>query len=487
MAESVDLIFADFVPDRGGAPWPENPGYLIDAVNVRFTPNGYRSTYLEQNDSETATAVGATPVAAAGFANITTPRHYVGTASKLYESSDGGGTWNDNSSAAYTATDWDFAIHGTTIIAVNIADNPQEKDLGDPVGTNFSDLGGTPPKAAHVARVRESLVLGQTIADSYGVRWSSIGDPTDWPTPGSATALARQAGSYSLPSEYGFVIQIVGGEKFGLVFQERAITRMTYVGGDIQFTFDVFGKGYGSGFPRSAIRVGDIFYYISSTGIWSTNGYVVTPVSLGKVEEAVIRRLLSYPNAATGLYRGVAYDHRINSICWAFIASDSTYHLLCYDLVLQQFKIVALAGSIIDGTLYSVHDGGSIEGAFTVPRCIDSNQKLRTFTLLTDIPTRMRTGFVELIPGRRSEICGIEVLGAKVSKSPQISVRSQDDVADIDLLATGYEMATKTRLTDQFQVRTSGRFHSFQYVDPAQAQGALVRGLRVFFNEKSER
>jgi hypothetical protein len=49
------------VPDRGGAPWAENPGYLIDAQNVRFTPNGYRSTYLDDVAVVGTTAIGATP------------------------------------------------------------------------------------------------------------------------------------------------------------------------------------------------------------------------------------------------------------------------------------------------------------------------------------------------------------------------------------------------------------------------------------------
>lgn len=487
MAETIDLVFSDFVPDRGGAPWPENPGYLVDAINVRFTPNGYRSTYLDAYAADTPVAVGATPIAAAGFANVTTARHYVGTAAKLYESADSGATWNDNASAAYTATDWDFAVHGTKIIAVNIADNPQVKDLGDPVGTNFADLGGSPPKAAHVARVRENLVLGQTNADSYGVRWSKLGDPTVWSTPGSVAALADGSGSYSLGSEYGFVTQIVGGEKFGIVFQERALTRMTYVGGDIQFTFDVYGKGFGTGFARSAIKVGDTYYYISSTGIWKTDGVTVQPVSLGKIEEAVIRSFLGYATAATGLYRGVAYDHRINSVCWSFISPFSTYHLLCYDIVLGQFKIVSLAGDIVDGTLYSVHNGASTQSAFVVPHFLDSSQKLRTLTDITDIPTRMRTGFVELAPGYKTTITAIEPIGASLSASPQISVRSVSDADEINLDDSGYLMASKSRLSDEFNVITSGRFHSFKYVDPAQAKASLVRGLRVSFEIKSKR
>jgi hypothetical protein len=217
MAQYLDLLFSDYVPDRGGAPWAENPGYLVDAVNVRFTPNGYRSTYLDAAATTSTTAVGATPIAARAFADVTNPRHYVGTATKIYESSDSGVTWNDNAGAAYTAADWDFAMFNTTVVAVDGVDVPQAKDLDAAVGNNFAALGGTPPTAALVARIRDSLVL----SDLLVLQWSSIGDPTDWPTPGSATALARQAGSYTPSKEFGIVTRIVGGEKFGLIFQDR--------------------------------------------------------------------------------------------------------------------------------------------------------------------------------------------------------------------------------------------------------------------------
>jgi hypothetical protein len=481
VAQSVDLIFSDFAPDRGGAPWPENPGYLVDAINVRFTPNGYRTTYLDQYATVTPATIPAAVLFATGFASSTTPRHYAATQTKIYESDDYGATWYDNAGAAYGATDWDIALYGSTVIAVNAADNPQAKSLTAAVANNFADLGGTPPKAARVARIRDSLVLGQTATDTYGLQWSSIGDPTDWPTPGSATALARQAGAYSMQTEHGVITQLVGGEKFGLVFQERAITRMTYVGGDIQFTFDVYEKGQGTGFNHSVIRIGSLFYFQNSTGVWATDGYTVTPISLGKVDDSFIRNILSHPNGAASFRDGVAYDHRTHSICWPFIRSDNNSFLLCYDIAMQQFKTVDSASEILTGTLYSVTNGASQKSASAIPHMISGSLQLEQFAKLDTVPTTYRTGFVELAPGLRSSIQGIEVLGAGMSVSPLISVRSEDDTTDLDLSTDGYDTATKSIRTNNFTVLKSGRFHSFQYRETAQHQAALIRGLRVYY------
>jgi hypothetical protein len=321
------------------------------------------------------------------------------------------------------------------------------------------------------------------------LQWSSIGDPTDWPTPGSATALARQAGSYTPSKEFGIVTRIVGGEKFGLIFQERAITRMTYVGGDIVFTFDVFARGFGTGYRHSTIVIEGWTYFLNSTGVYRTDGYQIQSLSLGKIDDALINRLLAHPREpSSSFYDGVAYDSRVQTVYWPFVGThDSATYLLGYNIPLGQFKPVKLQGSFRNGTLYSINDVVSTNRAVILPYCLDATDKLRQFSDLTDIPVTMRTGFVELSPGAITEIAGIEILGASMSPNPTISVRSEINAANLTLAATDYTAAVASGFSDLFRVRKSGRYHSFQYVDTAQAQAALVRGLRVYYEVKSPR
>lgn len=484
----VDVLFSDFVPDRGGAPWPENPGYLIESENVRYTPTGYRCTYAEATAASSPATVGATALSAVGFSNgSSAPRHYVGSAAKLWESDDFGAVWNDNAGTAYTATDWDFALFDTTIIAANINNPIQEKDVSDPDTTNFADLGGSPPRATLVARVRDFLVIGNTSNSSWEIKWSAIGDPTNWPTPGSATALATQSGSEILPTEFGLPIQIIGGEKFGLILQEKAITRMTYIGGDVVFSFDTFDKEHGTGYKHTGIRVGGLFYFIAQSGVYRTDGYRVENISLGRIEDAIFRNLANHPTGASQFMYGVAYDQRLRRICWSFSVSGGADYLLCYYPEVDKFEIVNPTASIRDGTLYSVYDGLSTPIANSIPHFIDDNNKLFTLNDTTAIPTLMRTGYVELEPGYVTQITGIEVLGAEIPTAPTISAKSVSDAKDIDMLTTGYTAATKSSTGPQFAVRKSGRFHSFKYVDSAQNGDTLIRGLRVYYEVASQR
>lgn len=485
MQKSIDLIFSDFAPDRGGAPWPENPGYLIDAQNVRFTPNGYRSNYLDDVATTGTSSIGAVPLSAKAFSDVTNPRHYVGTATKIFESNDSGVTWYDNSSGAYTASDWQWAIFGTTVIAVNGVDAPQAKDLDAAVANNFAALGGSPPISSLAARVRDSMVLGTILS----IQWSSIGDPTSWPTPGGPTALAQQAGAYTPSREHGVITGIVGGEKFGLIFQERAITRMTYIGGDPVFSFDVFARGIGSGYAHSTIIIDGWTYFKNSTGFFRTDGTTVQPLSYGKIDDAFVRRLLSHPIEPTQTFlNGVAFDSRTRTIYWPFVASStSETYLLGFSIDLQQFLPLKLVGDFDAGTLYSINDVFATNAATVVPYCIDESQKLRQFSKIDTVSTMMRTGYVELEPGMITEVQGVQVLGSNMSVQPHVSVRSHTDAADIDLMDRHYNLAEKSELSGLFNVRKAGLYHSFRYADPTQGKAALVRGLRVYYTVKSGR
>jgi hypothetical protein len=184
----------------------------------------------------------------------------------------------------------------------------------------------------------------------------------------------------------------------------------------------------------------------------------------------------------------VAYDSRTQTIYWPYVgALTSATYLLGFSIPLQQFIPVKFSGSFVDGTLYSINDVVTTNAASVLPYCIDANQKLRQFSKINSVPTMLRTGFVEFAPGLITEINAIEVIGAGMSPVPTISVRSETDPANIDLSADGYEIATKSELAPLFRVRKSGRYHAFKYVDPAQSQAALVRGLRVYFETKAAR
>src|SRR3546814_8309897 len=95
-------------------------------------------------------------------------------------------------------------------------------DLAAPVA--FTNLLGSPPAARFLAVVRDFLVAGYTAGSSITLQWSGINNAEQW------TIGSNQSDSQVMPTG-GEITGVTGGE-FGLVFQEKRIVRMTYVGGD---------------------------------------------------------------------------------------------------------------------------------------------------------------------------------------------------------------------------------------------------------------
>jgi len=209
---------------------------------------------------------------------------YVGDATKLYglEIMD----FNDYSkSGGYTtSTDelWEFAKWGNTVIATNFSDDIQVITVGD---TTFADLGGTPPKARHINVIRDFVVVGNTYDATDGnvpnrVRWSGINNSETW-----AVSAATQSDYQDLQGNGGWVQKIVGGE-YGVVFQERAIWRMTYIGSPAVFQFDEVEPNRGTPAPNSVTRFGDTIFYLGIDGFYKMeNGVRSTPIGTNKVDD----------------------------------------------------------------------------------------------------------------------------------------------------------------------------------------------------------
>lgn len=121
----------------------------------------------------------------------------------------------------------------------------------------------------------------------FSVRWCAIGDLDDWPTPDTADARAKQAGQETLPAEFGWVTAIAGNDFYGYIFQERAITKATYVGGDVVFSFDTFERG------RGCIRSGRMAQidensaiFESERGVHVITNDVIQDVGFGNVDDS---------------------------------------------------------------------------------------------------------------------------------------------------------------------------------------------------------
>lgn len=489
-----DFYFSEYAPDFGGAPRAENPAYLTDCVNLRPTPNGYRGA-PSFADIASATAIGAvsTNTARGYYAThweilggsglyVDTPLQFVmNSAGSIFISSDFGVTWTDVTAAGTASNAYgDFVLFGETVIYVSSARAAIKKDISAAYtfGAVFTALGGSPPIAMHAARIRDHLVLGQLkSSDPYGIRWSAIGNSADWPTPGTSDALAKEAGTQSLNSNYGRVEELRGGEKFGVIWQIGGLTRMTYVGGSTVYEFDTFEKKIGLGTTTSGSPVSDgtLWYWYNKSGMFATDGYSVNKLSLGKADAALFARLISHPLASSveSTIHGAYYPTQ-DKIIWGVGVYTGTQYQLTYS---PRSGSIGFESGTTLMALYEAKGGLSVDPA--VYNVNGTSRKLQRLTGATG-SIALQTGYIELDPGYKTQITGAHLLGAGVPGSLALAYKSTSSLASVDVVQTGFTTMTAAPRGMKATGRATEQFHAFRITGTG-SEAQLIRGIRVYF------
>ena len=103
-------------------------------------------------------------------------------------------------------------------------------------------------------------------------------------------------------------------EVYGVIFQERAIVRMDYVGSPAIFQFTEVEINQGTKYPKSCIRVGDLSFFIGLDGFRVFDGNQSVQIGVNKVDRFFFDDL------------DVSYDYLISSaidfdrhiVMWAY-------------------------------------------------------------------------------------------------------------------------------------------------------------------------
>lgn len=241
----------------------------------------------------------ALPDACRGAVTVTsplfgTPIFFAGTGSRLYRSNGVGG-WSDvtNPSRTYgmPADDsWSFALYGSLLVAVHLGAPPQVVDVDS--GLSFRDLGASsgfpPPRARHVAVVREYLVLGGLADDRNAVQWSDIGNPESWP---QGQKNGHDGDVQDFP-DGGAVTAIVGGE-FGLVLQERTVRRLDVSGGAAVLSFSLLEENRGAVSPSATVRAASRVFFVDRDGFhaFPYAGASSVPIGAERVNRLFLSRV----------------------------------------------------------------------------------------------------------------------------------------------------------------------------------------------------
>lgn len=280
------LPMGDYAPDRmalGGG----------EAMALNVVPSGTGTGYRPLRDLSAFSPALPGRVRGA-FATFDAGGHvnlFAGTAAALYAVSATAAVEKGSGYATGDPDGWAFARFNTAagvdqVIATNFADPIQAIATDKAAAARFAPLIARPargaPRARHLAVVHSYLVLGNTDAAENEVRWSALGDASDFEIDGGSDADAQL-----LKGNGGWVQRIVGGE-YGSIFQERAIWRMDYVGAPEVFAFRLLEEGRGTPFAGSVVRAGRTVYFIGDDGFYAWDGTQSHAIGAGKVDKTFV-------------------------------------------------------------------------------------------------------------------------------------------------------------------------------------------------------
>ena len=252
----------------------------------------------------------------------------------------------------YTGTyRWQFLQFGNYALAANGANKVQYYDIN--ASSYFGDLATTVPVAKYITAVRDFVVCANIGAGTNPsrVQWSDINDATDW-----TAGAASQSDVQDIP-DGGDITGITGGE-FGIVFLEKAIVRMSYIGSPLFFQFDTISRNVGCIEGGSIAQYGGVTYFLSDDGFYSCNGQQITAIGSEKVDRYF------FNNANIGDIDSIsaAVDPERNLVIWDYTTVSGPRGLLIYNFETQKW---CEADTDVDYLSTLATSGVSLEGIDT--------------------------------------------------------------------------------------------------------------------------
>jgi hypothetical protein len=362
-----------------------------------------------------------------------------------------------------TSTDqrWRFTQFGTVLIAANGTAKLQGYDVDS--ASLFSDLAADAPTARYVTVVRDFVVSGNVQSDYPNrVQWSGINNEATW-TPSATT----QADYQDIP-DGGTVVGLTGGE-FGLVFMDRSIHRMSYVGSPLVFQFDNISRNLGCYEPNSIIQYGGTSFFLADDGFYACDGQNVIPIG----NEKVNRYFFNDVDEGILYLMSAAVDPAKKLIIWSYASKSSATpdKLIIYNYQTQRWTSgTASVDRIASTSTPSVNlEGMDVYGTLdTIMTSFDSRlwlggrlqlagvdgAKIVTFSGANATAT-LETGDIE-IPGSTSAITMVKPIVDDGSAS--VALLSRRLLTE----STVFGSQTAADSENRVAVRGIGRYHRLQ-------------------------
>lgn len=464
------ITFGEYLPD---IPVEVNQGLTVASNCIP------QATHYESFPSMANYSINTLAQQCKGFVSMknstNTVYSYAGDSSALYSLVSGSWASAGATSAYSTAGDdyWEFAVWGDRVLATNYADPVQEITASS---SNFHNLAGTPPRARHIAVVKDFVVLGNIVDMSTSgalvnaVHWCGINNVETW-SPSAAT----QADKQQLFGEGGWIQRIVGGE-YGIIFRERSIVKMTYVGSPVIFQFDELENGKGTPASNSVVPVGRLIYYLGQDDFYVFNGASSQNIGQNRVYKTFLNDVSpSYFPVIVGVA-----DPTRSIVIWSYASKSSTNGVpnkaLVYNYTMNKWsgpvelsvemlvpfmtpsytldQLDAFSTSI--DTLPLSFDSRAWTGGNLNLAAFDSNHRLVTFTG-ADLTATFETGDRQLFPGRRAMVTNVRPV-ADGSVTCTIAVSGRNRSAD----TASYGLAVSMNDVGECPVFNENRYQRFR-------------------------
>lgn len=275
---------------------------------------------------------------------------FAGTATNLYKLNNTDFSWTNVStggtsySALSSTAQWQFAQTGNLVFATQANAPLQVYDLTS--SATFGNALGSPPQAAYISVVGSFLVLSGLLSTPYRIQWCGL---DNFNASNSWDNVSAGADFQDFP-DGGIVRGVAGGES-GIIFQDQAIRRMSYVpGSPVIFQIDRITQDKGLYAPYSIIRAGERIFFYAGQGFHKIEpGGVPEPIGREKVDRTFLADL---DNGNLQLFIGAA-DPRSTRVYWAYKSvsgSTGTYDKpLGYDFLLDRFFPISMQGEFLLG------------------------------------------------------------------------------------------------------------------------------------------
>lgn len=356
-----------------------------------------------------------------------------------------------------------FTQFGDVVIATNNSQRLQSWTLG--TSTAFRNLSDDAPISKFITVVRDFVVCANIkeygVQQQYRVQWSGLNDETTW-----TSSQVTQSDYQDLP-DGGQIVGIRGGE-FGVIFLERAIYRMSYIGTPFIFQFDNISRNKGCSVAGSIAQYAGITFYLSDDGFYMCDGQQVIPIGSEKVD----RWFFSNASESDFQNMSAAVDPLRKLVLWNFLGIDGVRKLLIYNFSTKKWTY-AIAGTnyISEATTAAL----TLDQIDSISASIDSlDQSLDSplflggkYFLGGTLTTRVMTYTGAKLTGNiqtgdiGSSQSVVTLVRPQIDNgSATISVASRQQLDDDVVYGTAVAASSENRVS----LRSSGRYHRIQVV-----------------------